>query len=132
LHRAATGGAAERRRACAARSFVKDADRDITAELRAAGRLVDAQTITHSYPFCWRSETPLIYKVQMRQRVLQQRGACWLYCSALLLRGYAPGGKLGRGTLCYSSALEVSPLHRLVCPRAAVRYAAVLRSLSAR
>ncbi|KAK9826356.1 hypothetical protein WJX81_001579 [Elliptochloris bilobata] len=42
--------------------FVKDADRDIIAELKAAGRLVDFQTITHSYPFCWRSETPLIYK----------------------------------------------------------------------
>ncbi len=45
-------------------SFVKDADREIIAEMKAAGRLVDAQSITHSYPFCWRSETPLIYKVQ--------------------------------------------------------------------
>ena len=46
------------------RSFVKDADREIIAEMKAAGRLVDAQSITHSYPFCWRSETPLIYKVR--------------------------------------------------------------------
>ena len=46
------------------RSFVKDADREIIAAMKAAGRLVDAQSITHSYPFCWRSETPLIYKVR--------------------------------------------------------------------
>ena len=26
------------------------------------GRLVDNSTIVHSYPFCWRSDTPLIYK----------------------------------------------------------------------
>lgn len=26
------------------------------------GRLVDNGTITHSYPFCWRSDTPLIYR----------------------------------------------------------------------
>ena len=45
-------------------SFVKDADREIIVEMKAAGRLVDVQSITHSYPFCWRSETPLIYKVQ--------------------------------------------------------------------
>ena len=42
--------------------FVKDADKAIIAELKSAGRLVDSQTIVHSYPFCWRSETPLIYK----------------------------------------------------------------------
>ena len=44
------------------RRFVKDADKAIIAELKSAGRLVDSQTIVHSYPFCWRSETPLIYK----------------------------------------------------------------------
>ena len=27
-----------------------------------AGRLVDNTTSNHSYPFCWRSDTPLIYK----------------------------------------------------------------------
>lgn len=26
------------------------------------GRLVDKATYQHSYPFCWRSDTPLIYK----------------------------------------------------------------------
>lgn len=34
----------------------------ITADLKAAGRLLSSGTITHSYPFCWRSQTPLIYR----------------------------------------------------------------------
>lgn len=41
---------------------VKLAEKDIIAAIKPTGRLVDNQTITHSYPFCWRSETPLIYK----------------------------------------------------------------------
>ncbi|XP_069101274.1 LOW QUALITY PROTEIN: isoleucine--tRNA ligase, cytoplasmic-like [Argopecten irradians] len=41
---------------------VKDADKHIMKTLKANKRLVHQGTITHSYPFCWRSETPLIYK----------------------------------------------------------------------
>ncbi len=41
---------------------VKDADKDIIAELKKRGRLFKQDTIMHSYPFCWRSDTPLIYK----------------------------------------------------------------------
>lgn len=44
------------------RSHVKEADKDIMARLKAMGRIVDASSITHSYPFCWRSDTPLIYR----------------------------------------------------------------------
>lgn len=41
---------------------VKNADKAIIKHLKEKGRLiVDAQT-THSYPFCWRSDTPLIYR----------------------------------------------------------------------
>ena len=40
----------------------KGTDREILAAVKAAGRLVQAGTVVHSYPFCWRSETPLIYK----------------------------------------------------------------------
>ncbi|KAJ5097467.1 Isoleucine--tRNA ligase cytoplasmic [Penicillium angulare] len=41
---------------------VKEADRAIIKYLKGTGRvLVDSQ-ITHSYPFCWRSDTPLIYR----------------------------------------------------------------------
>lgn len=41
---------------------VKDCDKDIVAAVKAEGRLVDAASIVHSYPFCWRSDTPLIYR----------------------------------------------------------------------
>jgi len=41
---------------------VKEADPDIIAAIKARGRLVRHDTIDHSYPFCWRSDTPLIYR----------------------------------------------------------------------
>jgi hypothetical protein len=47
---------------CCPHRHVKDADRDIVAALKAAGRLVDVSQLMHSYPFCWRSDTPLIYR----------------------------------------------------------------------
>ena len=43
--------------------YVKDADRAIIAKLKGEGRIVNVATEHHSYPFCWRSDTPLIYKV---------------------------------------------------------------------
>jgi isoleucyl-tRNA synthetase len=42
--------------------YVKEADRDIITLLKKNGRLVKQNQLVHSYPFCWRSETPLIYK----------------------------------------------------------------------
>lgn len=42
--------------------FVKDADKDIARRLKAEGHLFKQETINHRYPFCWRSDTPLIYK----------------------------------------------------------------------
>lgn len=41
---------------------VKAADRAIIKHLKANGRLVVDGQITHSYPYCWRSDTPLIYR----------------------------------------------------------------------
>ncbi len=41
--------------------FVKEADPSITAELRARGLLWTAATIRHTYPFCWRCDTPVLY-----------------------------------------------------------------------
>lgn len=41
---------------------VKDADKNIIKWLKEHGRLVNQATVTHSYPFCWRSDTPLIYR----------------------------------------------------------------------
>ncbi|GAB5579606.1 isoleucine--tRNA ligase [Prionailurus iriomotensis] len=42
--------------------YVKDADKNIIRTLKEKDRLLVASTFTHSYPFCWRSDTPLIYK----------------------------------------------------------------------
>jgi isoleucyl-tRNA synthetase len=41
--------------------FVKEADADIIDDLRARRRLVAAQRIEHTYPLCWRCDTPLLY-----------------------------------------------------------------------
>jgi isoleucyl-tRNA synthetase len=42
--------------------FVKDADKDIIKRLKKEGKVVHHGTCRHRYPFCWRSDTPLIYK----------------------------------------------------------------------
>jgi len=44
--------------------FVKDADPLITRNLRDRGLLLRAETMTHTYPFCWRCGTPLLYYVK--------------------------------------------------------------------
>ena len=41
--------------------FVKDADRPILEALQESGKLFAALPFEHSYPFCWRCDTPLIY-----------------------------------------------------------------------
>ena len=41
---------------------VQDADKDICKMLKDQGRLVKQGTTKHNYPFCWRSDTPLIYR----------------------------------------------------------------------
>ncbi|CAH1426936.1 unnamed protein product [Lactuca virosa] len=42
--------------------YVKEADKDIIQAVKDKGRLVKSGSFTHSYPFCWRSDTPLIYR----------------------------------------------------------------------
>jgi isoleucyl-tRNA synthetase len=41
---------------------IKEADPDIIRMLKEHGRIFRHATVQHSYPFCWRSGTPLIYK----------------------------------------------------------------------
>ena len=42
--------------------FVKDADKEIIAKLKAEGKLYKKETITHTYPFSWRNQdVPVIY-----------------------------------------------------------------------
>ena len=43
-------------------TLVKDADKDIIQFLKETEALWDQETIQHSYPYCYRSDTPLIYR----------------------------------------------------------------------
>jgi isoleucyl-tRNA synthetase len=58
---------------------VKEADDDIIKRLKAEKKLVHRATINHSYPHCWRCDSPLIYRAvstwfvrveQIRDRLL--------------------------------------------------------------
>ncbi|MCX6117491.1 MAG: isoleucine--tRNA ligase [Proteobacteria bacterium] len=40
----------------------KEADKEISRRLRAEGKLFRQETIDHSYPFCERTDTPLMYR----------------------------------------------------------------------
>jgi len=42
--------------------FVKDADKGIIEKLKSEGKLFKRDQILHSYPFCWRCDSPLIYR----------------------------------------------------------------------
>lgn len=41
--------------------FVKDGDKEILKRLEESGKLFAAIPFEHSYPFCWRCDTPLLY-----------------------------------------------------------------------
>lgn len=41
--------------------FVKDADPKIVKDLKDRNLLLKEEKVTHSYPFCWRCKTPLLY-----------------------------------------------------------------------
>ena len=41
---------------------IKDDDKEIIQNLKDRDRLIKNQQFVHSYPMCWRSDTPLIYK----------------------------------------------------------------------
>ncbi|KAM0688422.1 hypothetical protein COBT_000324 [Conglomerata obtusa] len=43
--------------------YVKDCDKDIIKNLKDKAILISNTSIVHRYPFCWRSDTPLLYKV---------------------------------------------------------------------
>lgn len=41
---------------------VKDCDKDVIKRLKDEGKLFRHDTLVHAVPFCWRSDTPLIYR----------------------------------------------------------------------
>lgn len=42
--------------------YVKECDKEIIRQLKARGQILKHDVLRHRYPFCWRSDTPLIYK----------------------------------------------------------------------
>lgn len=42
--------------------YIKEVDKVIQKDIKAKGRLVVQSQVKHNYPFCWRSDTPLIYR----------------------------------------------------------------------
>lgn len=42
--------------------YVKTADKAIMERLKKEGKLIKSGTIAHNYPYCWRSDTPLLYR----------------------------------------------------------------------
>ncbi|XP_017940370.2 isoleucine--tRNA ligase, cytoplasmic [Manacus vitellinus] len=66
--------------------YVKDADKNIIKVLKEKGRLIHSSSFKHSYPFCWRSDTPLIYKAvpswfvrveHMVEKLLENNAQCY-------------------------------------------------------
>ena len=64
--------------------FVKDADKEIIRRLKAEKRVFNHTQVRHRYPFCWRSDTPLIYKAvrtwfvaveKLKDKMLDANGA---------------------------------------------------------
>ncbi|MCC6381964.1 MAG: isoleucine--tRNA ligase [Dehalococcoidia bacterium] len=58
-------------------SFVKQADRAIVHDLEERGLMLKSGTLKHTYPFCWRCGTPLLYyaKPSWYIRTTRLRGA---------------------------------------------------------
>ncbi|MFO7810614.1 MAG: isoleucine--tRNA ligase [Candidatus Delongbacteria bacterium] len=42
--------------------YIKDADKHIIKDLKSAKKMIKHETIQHSYPHCWRCDTPLLQK----------------------------------------------------------------------
>ncbi|MGH3809646.1 MAG: isoleucine--tRNA ligase [Pseudonocardiaceae bacterium] len=76
--------------------FVKDVDLDIIEVLREQGLLVSAAGYSHSYPHCWRCQTPLIYwaKKSWFLRTSEQRAQ--LTAENEKIEWYPPSIKTGR------------------------------------
>ena len=68
--------------------FAKAADEPITQDLRQRGLLFRSQRILHTYPFCWRCDTPVLYYAKpswyirttavARKMVLNNRAIHWV------------------------------------------------------
>lgn len=63
--------------------------------LKSVGRLIRQSQVSHSYPFCWRSDTPLIYKAvpswfvkveNIIEKLLKNNGETRWYVIAVIVK----------------------------------------------
>ena len=80
-------------------AFVRDADRAVVDDLRAAGALVRIGRIRHKYPLCWRSRHRIVW--------LARRG--WFYKPGPARRRGRARGRLGPSTFSSSRATASWP-----------------------
>lgn len=79
--------------------YIKDADKPLIKRLKEEGKLYDQGVLVHSYPFCYRSDTPLIYKAipswyvkveEIKERLLHSNSQInWV-------PGHIKGGRFGK------------------------------------
>ena len=79
---------------------VFEANQPVIRALRAQGSLVRADSYVHSYPHCWRTDTPLVYKAVTSWFVdgdRRSRIACWPTTQEITwVPGHVRDGSFGR------------------------------------
>ena len=79
--------------------FVKDADKEIIKDLKAAGKILRHDTLVHSYPFCERTDQPLIYRAIPAWYVAVERIRDRLVANNQKIRwvpGHLKDGRMGK------------------------------------
>ena len=75
---------------------VKDADADLIEDLRAGGKLLRSEPYEHSYPHCWRCDTPLLYYAKPSWYIATSQIRDKLLASNEAVNWYPPHVKHGR------------------------------------
>jgi isoleucyl-tRNA synthetase len=76
--------------------YVREADPGLVEDLRARGRVFRAEEYEHSYPHCWRCDTPLIYYAKPSWYIATSRLRNRLLAANETVEWYPPGIKHGR------------------------------------
>ena len=87
--------------------YFKDADKEIMKILKSKNRLIVQSTMTHSYPFCWRSHTPLMYRAIPAWFVRVQGAVDQLVANNRETRWYVVYCVNIRGKMLFGLTLEI-------------------------